>query len=109
MKTVGMAWYGVMDRRFWIHRVCCLSSLIFAIPALASTSMEQARRAVRHALGLAGSAISPLLPNGIYTIPEVGMVGEHKGLAARRVSFQQQKEADAPLVARVYALTHRIR
>ena len=45
-------------------------------PALASTSMEQARRAVRHALGLAGSAISPLLPNGIYTIPEVGMVGE---------------------------------
>src|ERR1700736_6189686 len=45
-------------------------------PALAPTSMEQARRAVRHALALAGSAISPLLPNGIYTIPEVGMVGE---------------------------------
>ena len=27
---------------------------------------------MRHALGLAESAISPLLPNGIYTIPEVG-------------------------------------
>jgi NAD(P) transhydrogenase len=38
--------------------------------------MEQARRAARHALGLGGSAISPLLPNGIYTIPEVSMVGE---------------------------------
>jgi NAD(P) transhydrogenase len=25
---------------------------------------------------LTGSAISPLLPNGIYTIPDVGMVGE---------------------------------
>jgi len=49
---------------------------VIGFPALASTSMEQARRAVRHALGLAGSAISPLLPNGIYTIPEVGMVGE---------------------------------
>jgi NAD(P) transhydrogenase len=38
--------------------------------------MEQARRAVRHALSLGGSAISPRLPNGIYTIPEVSMVGE---------------------------------
>src|SRR6266478_9448405 len=33
---------------------------VIGFPALASTSMEQARRAVRHALGLAGSAISPL-------------------------------------------------
>jgi NAD(P) transhydrogenase len=49
---------------------------VVGFPALASTSMEQARRAVRHALGLTGSAISPLLPNGIYTIPEVSMVGE---------------------------------
>ena len=31
---------------------------------------------MHHALGLGGSAISPLLPNGIYTIPEVSMVGE---------------------------------
>jgi NAD(P) transhydrogenase len=49
---------------------------VIGFPALASTSMEQARRAVRHALGLDGSAVSPLLPNGIYTIPEVSMVGE---------------------------------
>jgi NAD(P) transhydrogenase len=49
---------------------------VIGFPALASTSMEQARRAVRHALGLAGNTISPLLPNGIYTIPEVSMVGE---------------------------------
>ena len=27
-------------------------------------------------MGLSESAISPVLPNGIYTIPEVGMVGE---------------------------------
>jgi NAD(P) transhydrogenase len=50
---------------------------VIGFPALASTSMEQARLAVRHALGLAlRSEISHLLPNGIYTIPEVGMVGE---------------------------------
>src|ERR1700677_417927 len=49
---------------------------VIGFPALASTSAEQARRAVRHALGLSGSAISPLLPNGVYTIPEVSMVGE---------------------------------
>jgi NAD(P) transhydrogenase len=30
---------------------------VIGFPALASTSMEQARRAVRHALGLGGSAI----------------------------------------------------
>jgi NAD(P) transhydrogenase len=49
---------------------------VIGFPALASTSMEQARRAARHALGLGVSALSPLLPNGIYTIPEVSMVGE---------------------------------
>jgi len=50
---------------------------VIGFPALASTSMEQARRAVHHALGLkARAGISHLLPNGIYTIPEVSMVGE---------------------------------
>jgi len=38
--------------------------------------MEQARRAISHALGLQIWELSPLLPNGIYTIPEVSMVGE---------------------------------
>ena len=49
---------------------------VIGFPALASTSMEQARQAVRCALGLAVSPLSPLLPNGIYTIPEASMVGE---------------------------------
>ncbi len=49
---------------------------VIGFPALASTSMQQARHAVRHALGLeVRSGISHLLPNGIYTIPEVSMVG----------------------------------
>jgi NAD(P) transhydrogenase len=58
---------------------------IIGFPALASTSAEQARRAVRHALGLAiRSEISHLLPNGIYTIPEVAMVGETEESLSRQ-------------------------
>jgi len=49
---------------------------VIGFPALASASMEQARRAMGHILGLAVGALSPLLPNGIYTIPEVSMIGE---------------------------------
>jgi NAD(P) transhydrogenase len=49
---------------------------VVGFPALASTSMEQARRAVLSALGQAVNALPPLLPNGIYTIPECSMVGE---------------------------------
>jgi len=49
---------------------------VIGFPALASTSMEQARRAAGHAVGAQVSQLSQLLPNGIYTIPEVSMVGE---------------------------------
>jgi NAD(P) transhydrogenase len=50
---------------------------VIGFPALASTSMEQARRAVRHAFGVDLTArASGLLPTGVYTIPEVSMVGE---------------------------------
>jgi NAD(P) transhydrogenase len=46
-------------------------------PALASTGMEQARRAMRHAFGGSpGSEIAALLPTGVYTIPEAAMVGD---------------------------------
>ncbi len=45
-------------------------------PALASTSMEQARVAMCHAFDLLKKETSPLLPTGIYTIPEASMVGE---------------------------------
>ena len=61
---------------------------VIGFPALASTSMEQARRAVRHAFGLPGSKISPLLPNGIYTIPEVSMVGEtEESLKKKNIAY----------------------
>ena len=49
---------------------------VIGFPALASTSMEQARRAVLHAFGHAPHRIPQHLPNGIYTIPEISTVGE---------------------------------
>ncbi len=44
-------------------------------PALAATSMEQGRRAARHALGLPVLQASTTTPIGIYTIPEMSSVG----------------------------------
>ena len=49
---------------------------VIGFPALASTSMEQARRAMRNAFGLKPRSEFPdVVPTGVYTIPEVGMVG----------------------------------
>lgn len=44
-------------------------------PALASTSMDQGRRAVCHALGLPEPHPPETIPVGIYTIPEIASVG----------------------------------
>lgn len=50
---------------------------VIGFPALASTSMEQARVAVCHAFDIEyKSSILTNLPYGIYTIPEVSCVGE---------------------------------
>jgi NAD(P) transhydrogenase len=53
-------------------------------PALAATSMEQGRRAARHALGLPLDASAAATPIGIYTIPEMAAVGatEREAIAA---------------------------
>jgi NAD(P) transhydrogenase len=49
---------------------------VIGFPALAATSKEQARIAVSHAFREGSKlAMATLLPTGIYTIPEVSMVG----------------------------------
>jgi NAD(P) transhydrogenase len=49
---------------------------VIGFPALASTSMEQARVAMVHAFKLHyKDQISPVLPYAIYTIPEIAFVG----------------------------------
>lgn len=50
---------------------------VIGFPALASTSMEQARVAMVHAFDLKYKTdIAHILPYGIYTIPECSMAGE---------------------------------
>ncbi len=48
---------------------------VVGAPALAATSMEQARVAMCHAFNLMKKELSPVLPTGIYTIPEAACVG----------------------------------
>jgi NAD(P) transhydrogenase len=59
-------------------------------PALASVSAEQGRVAICHAFGIPfKEAIDPLPPYGVYSIPEVGMVGMTEEAAARaEVDFE---------------------
>jgi NAD(P) transhydrogenase len=50
---------------------------VIGFPALASTSMEQARLAMVDAFELGyKKEVAPILPYGIYTIPEASMAGE---------------------------------
>ncbi len=62
---------------------------VIGFPALASTGMEQARVAMCHAFDKSyKSGIERLLPNGIYTIPEVSMVGEtEESLRTKGIKF----------------------
>jgi NAD(P) transhydrogenase len=49
---------------------------VIGFPALASTSMEQARVAMVHAFNLLyKERVSPVLPLAVYAIPEISMVG----------------------------------
>jgi len=62
---------------------------IVGFPSLASTSMEQGRIAAHHMLGLERASRPELLPFGIYTIPEISMVGKTEAqLTAERVPYE---------------------
>jgi NAD(P) transhydrogenase len=49
---------------------------VIGFPALASTSMEQGRLAACHAFGLRAKSVPELFPYGIYSVPEISMVGK---------------------------------
>jgi len=68
---------------------------VVGFPALASTSMEQARVAMCHAFDLKyKDRVSPVLPYGVWTVPEVAMVGETEESAReKRLSFECGKSS----------------
>ncbi|MEM9681709.1 MAG: Si-specific NAD(P)(+) transhydrogenase [Pseudomonadota bacterium] len=49
---------------------------VIGFPSLASTSMEQGRLAACHAFGVGCESAPHLFPFGIYTIPEISIVGK---------------------------------
>ena len=58
---------------------------VIGFPALAATSMEQARVAMVHAFDLKyKTRVAPILPYGIYTIPECSMAGETEAALLQR-------------------------
>jgi NAD(P) transhydrogenase len=62
---------------------------VIGAPALAATGVEQARVAMSHAFDLGfKSEVAPILPYGIYTIPEVSMAGETEAsLREKKVDY----------------------
>jgi NAD(P) transhydrogenase len=62
---------------------------VVGFPSLASTGMAQGRLAVRHALGVPDTVRPEHIPYGIYTIPEVSMVGQtEEELTAAGVAYE---------------------
>ncbi|SCA59057.1 Probable soluble pyridine nucleotide transhydrogenase [Chlamydiales bacterium SCGC AB-751-O23] len=57
-----------------VHHIYAVGDLIGS-PALASTSMEQGRLAVRHAFGVKTCSLIDKFPIGIWTIPEISTCG----------------------------------
>jgi NAD(P) transhydrogenase len=62
---------------------------VIGFPALASTSMEQGRLASCHMFGKPGKMPPNLIPYGIYTIPEISMVGHtEEQLTQQRIPYE---------------------
>jgi NAD(P) transhydrogenase len=62
---------------------------VVGFPALASTSMEQGRLATSHMFMIPGRMERETMPYGIYTIPEISMVGRtEEELTAAKVRYE---------------------
>jgi NAD(P) transhydrogenase len=62
---------------------------VIGFPALAATSMEQGRLAGNHMFGAPARMEENLVPFGIYTIPEISMVGRtERALTEERVPYE---------------------
>jgi NAD(P) transhydrogenase len=62
---------------------------VIGFPALASSSMEQGRLASCHMFGVPCASRPELFPYGIYTIPEISMVGKtEQQLTAEKIPYE---------------------
>ena len=82
----GRLWCN-SDNQTWVEHIYGVGDVV-GFPALASVSMEQGRRAVSHAFG---QKFDPchLMPYGLFTIPEISMVGKsEQQLTAEHVPYE---------------------
>ena len=62
---------------------------VIGFPSLASTSMEQGRLAACHMFGVPSKMSANVIPYGIYTIPEISMVGQtEEQLTHARIPYE---------------------
>ncbi len=62
---------------------------VIGFPSLAATAMHQGRLAMAHALGVPVNGEGTFLPYGIFTIPEISMIGEtEEQLTAASVPYE---------------------
>ena len=62
---------------------------VIGFPALAATSAEQGRLAACHMFGVEARTMASHFPIGIYSIPEISMVGEsEEQLTAKRIPYE---------------------
>src|SRR5262249_16091519 len=63
---------------------------VIGFPALASTSMNQGRLATSHMFGAPISQATQPFPYGIYTIPEISMIGQtEEHLTAAKIPYEE--------------------
>jgi NAD(P) transhydrogenase len=83
---------GLLEVNEWyqtVHPHIFAVGDVIGYPALASTSMEQGRQAIRHAYDVRGPrGRTTILPFALYSIPEVSYIGEtESGLLEKSVDF----------------------
>lgn len=62
---------------------------VIGFPSLAASSMEQGRLADSHMFGVNGQGVAENLPYGIYTIPEISMIGKtEQELTAAKIPYE---------------------
>ena len=62
---------------------------VIGYPSLAATSSEQGRLAALHMFGEETAPLGDRFPIGIYSIPEISMMGEtEEGLTAKKVPYE---------------------
>lgn len=82
----GRLWCN-QDQQTWVEHIYGVGDVV-GFPSLASVSMEQGRRAVCHAFGEQFDAC-PHMPYGLFTIPEISMVGKNEQqLTAEHVPYE---------------------